>query len=386
MAFLPLADRRFLRRQTGFAACSCSGHHVDADGTIDSSIPPECPPPRMALFLLRAIFIVVSAGIAVLIINDTSLQSAPTWVPGAILAGMIALPLAVIAVDGSIRRKDLTVITAIYFGLVIGTFLTYVAMLALTPVLPLKQADPLWTWLPLIIGPVLCYLCTSLLLQTRNDFRFLIPYVEFARDVRSLRPSVLDTTSIVDGRIADLAEAGIFESRFVVPTFVLDELQTAAESSDRQRRTRGRRGLDVLNRLRANKSVDIDVMSPRDEVIDETSLESRVVTMARQLDGRVITVDPNVTKLAGVQNIAVVNVHDVALALKPTFIPGEALAVRLVKQGEESDQGVGYLDDGTMVVVENGRGHIGRTVQVSVTSTLQTSAGRLVFAKLGTAA
>ncbi len=386
MALLSVADRRFLRRQTVFTASSCSGRHVDGDGTIEASIPPECHPSRMALFLLRAIFIVVSAGIAVLIINDPSLQSAPTWVPWAILAGMIALPLAVIAVDGSIRRKDLTVITAIYFGLIIGTFLTYVAMLALTPVLPLKQADPLWTWLPLIIGPVLCYLCTSLLLQTRDDFRFLIPYVEFARDVRSLRPSVLDTTSIVDGRIADLAEAGIFESRFVVPTFVLDELQAAAESSDRQRRTRGRRGLDVLNRLRANKSVDIDVMSPRDEVIDETSLEARVVTMARQLDGRVITVDPNVTKLAGVQNIAVVNVHDVALALKPTFVPGEALAVRLVKQGEESDQGVGYLDDGTMVVVENGRGHIGRTVQVSVTSTLQTSAGRLVFAKLGTAA
>jgi uncharacterized protein YacL len=340
----------------------------------------------MSLFFLRAIFIIVSAGSAVLIINDASLRSAPTWVPWGILAGMIALPLTVIAIDGGIRRKDLTVITAVYFGLLIGVFLTYVTMLALTPILPLRQADPLWTWLPLIIGPVLCYLCTSLLLQTRNDFRFLIPFVEFARDVRSLRPNVLDTTAIVDGRIADLAEAGIFESRFVVPTFVLDDLQTAAESSDRQRKTRGRRGLDVLNRLRANKAVDIDVMSPRDEEINEATLESRVVAMARQLDGRVVTIDPNVAKLAGVRSVPVINVHDVALALKPVFVPGDALTVRLVKQGEEPDQGVGYLDDGTMVVVENGRGQIGRTVQVNVTSTLQTSAGRLVFAKLGTAA
>jgi uncharacterized protein YacL len=340
----------------------------------------------MALFFLRAIFIVVSAGIAVLIINHASLRSAPAWVPWGILTGMIALPLTVIGIDGAIRRKDLTIITAIYFGLLIGVFLTYITMLALTPVLPLNQADPLWSWLPLILGGVLCYLSTSLLLQTRNDFRFLIPFVEFARDVRGLRPNVLDTTSIVDGRIADLAEAGIFESRFVVPAFVLDELQAAAESQDRTRRTRGRRGLDVLNRLRANKAVDIDVISPRDEVEEEATLDSRVVAMARQLEGRVVTIDPNVAKLAGVRSVPVINVNDVALALKPTFVPGDVLSVRLVKQGEEPDQGVGYLDDGTMVVVENGRNQIGHTVHVHVTSTLQTSAGRLVFAKPGAAA
>jgi uncharacterized protein YacL len=340
----------------------------------------------MALFFLRAIFIVVSAGIAVLIINHASLQSAPAWVPWGILTGMIALPLTVIGIDGAIRRKDLTIITALYFGLLIGVFLTYITMLALTPVLPLNQADPLWSWLPLILGAVLCYLSTSLLLQTRNDFRFLIPFVEFARDVRGLRPNVLDTTSIVDGRIADLAEAGIFESRFVVPAFVLDELQAAAEAPERTRRTRGRRGLDVLNRLRANKAVDIDVISPRDEAEEQATLESRVVALARQLEGRVVTIDPNVVKLAGVRSVPVVNVNDVALALKPTFVPGDALSVRLVKPGEEPDQGVGYLDDGTMVVVENGRGLIGQTVHVHVTSTLQTSAGRLVFAKPATAA
>ncbi len=340
----------------------------------------------MALFFLRAIFILVSAGIAVLIINHPALRSAPAWAPWGILLGMIALPLTVIGIDGAIRRKDLTIVTAVYFGLLIGVFLTYITMLALTPVLPLNQADPAWSWLPLILGAVLCYLCTSLLLQTRNDFRFLIPFVEFARDVRGLRPNVLDATAVVDGRIADLAEAGIFESRFVVPSIVLDELQAAAESQDRTRRTRGRRGLDVLNRLRANKAVDIDVISPRDELDDEATLESRVVAMARQMEGRVVTIDPNVAKLAGVRSVPVVNVNDVALALKPAFVPGDALAVRLVKPGEEPDQGVGYLEDGTMVVVENGRGQIGQTVQVNVTSTLQTSAGRLVFAKPGTAA
>jgi len=335
----------------------------------------------MALLVTRAIFVMVSVGIAVLIFNSDAMRSAPEWVPWGVLGAMVALPLTVIGIDGSIRRKDLTTITAVYFGLLIGVFLSYIATLALTPVLPLKSTNPFWTWLPLILGAVFCYVCTSLLLQTRHDFRFLIPFVEFARDVRGLRPNVLDTAAIVDGRIADLAESGVFESRFVVPSFVLDELQAAADSNDKQRRTRGRRGLDVLARLRANTAVDIEVLSPRDEAHEDGASDTRVVDMARHLGGRVLTNDPNVVKIAGVRSVAAINVNDVALALRPSFVPGDAVSVRLVKQGEEPDQGVGYLDDGTMVVVENGRSQIGRIVQANVTSTLQTSAGRLVFAR-----
>ena len=335
----------------------------------------------MALLILRAIFVMVSVGIAVLIFNSPAVQASPTWVPWAILAGMVVLPLTVIGLDGMIRRKDLTTITAVYFGLLIGVFVTYVTLLALQPILPLSPNDPLHSWLPLVLGSVLCYLCTSLLIQTRDDFRFLIPYVEFARDVRGLRPNVLDSTAIVDGRIADLAEAGVFESRFVVPSFVLDELQAAAESNDRQQRTRGRRGLDVLARLRENDAIDIDVITPRQESHDDLAMETRVVDLARELGGRVVTIDASAAKLAGVRSVPAINVNDVALALKPTFMPGDAVSVRLVKAGEEPDQGIGYLEDGTMVVVENGREQIGRTVRANVTSTLQTSAGRLVFAR-----
>jgi uncharacterized protein YacL len=335
----------------------------------------------MALLILRAIFVMVSVGIAVLIFNSPAVQASPTWVPWAILAGMVVLPLTVIGLDGMIRRKDLTTITAVYFGLLIGVFVTYVTLLALQPILPLSPNDPLHSWLPLVLGSVLCYLCTSLLIQTRDDFRFLIPYVEFARDVRGLRPNVLDSTAIVDGRIADLAEAGVFESRFVVPSFVLDELQAAAESNDRQQRTRGRRGLDVLARLRENDAIDIDVITPRQESHDDLAMETRVVDLARELGGRVVTIDASAAKLAGVRSVPAINVNDVALALKPTFMPGDAVSVRLVKAGEEPDQGIGYLEDGTMVVVENGREQIGRTVRAHVTSTLQTSAGRLVFAR-----
>jgi len=335
----------------------------------------------MALVVLRAIFVAVSVGIAVLMFGTPMIRQAPAWVPWAVLLVMIALPLAVIGIDSSLRRKDLTVITAIYFGLLVGVFLTYIAVLALTPILAANSDNPVASWLPLILGMILCYICTSLLLQTRDDFRFLIPYVEFARDVKGLRPNILDASAIVDGRIADLAETGLFQSRFVVPSFVVDELQQAADSPDKQRRLRGRRGLDVLGMLRDNKTVDIELLAPANETDSNSSEEQRVVAMARQLGGRILTNDPNVVKIANVRSVQALNINDIALALKPTFVAGDMLDVRLVKPGEGPGQGVGYLDDGTMVVVEGGRDQIGRLVHASVTSTLQTSAGKLVFAK-----
>jgi uncharacterized protein YacL len=335
----------------------------------------------MALVVLRAIFVAVSVGIAVLMFGTPMIRQAPAWVPWAVLLVMIALPLAVIGIDSSLRRKDLTVITAIYFGLLVGVFLTYIAVLALTPILAANADNPVASWLPLILGMILCYICTSLLLQTRDDFRFLIPYVEFARDVKGLRPNILDASAIVDGRIADLAETGLFQSRFVVPSFVVDELQQAADSPDKQRRLRGRRGLDVLGMLRDNKTVDIEVLAPANETDSDSSEEQRVVAMARQLGGRILTNDPNVVKIANVRSVQALNINEIALALKPTFVAGDMLDVRLVKPGEGPGQGVGYLDDGTMVVVEGGRDQIGRLVHASVTSTLQTSAGKLVFAK-----
>ena len=327
----------------------------------------------------------VAVGIAVLIINTESMRTAPDWAPWAVLGGMIALPLVAIGIDSSIRRKDLTVITAVYFGVIVGMFLTYAALLALAPILQPNAKHPFVVWLPPVLGTSLCYVCTSLLLQTRDDFRFLIPYVEFARDVKGLRPNVLDATAIIDGRVADLADSGIFESRFVVPSFVVDDLHAAAESQEKQRRLRGRRGLDVLARLRSSKAIDIEVLAPAGEADLDGLEETRVVAMARRLGGRVITNDINLVKMAGVRSVPAININDIAISLKPTFVPGDALEVRVVKPGEEPGQGVGYLDDGTMVVVEGGRDQIGRSLNVSVTGTLQTTAGRLVFAKPQTA-
>ena len=335
----------------------------------------------MALVILRSLFVMVSVGIAVLMFQSPGIRNTSESLPWVILIGMVLLPLAVIGIDMSLRRKDLTVITSIYFGLLIGVFLTYVAILALTPLLATLPPSTLLGLVPSVLGMILCYICTSLLLQTRDDFRFIIPYVEFARDVKGLRPNVLDASAIIDGRVTELAESGLFQSRFVVPSFVVDDLQEAAESADKFLRIRGRRGLDVLARLREGKSIEFEVLEPhRDEDADATS-ESRVVGMASELSGRVVTADANVMKIASVRSVQAINVNDLALALRPVFVPGDMLDVRVMKPGEEPGQGVGYLDDGTMVVVEQGRDQIGRTVHVTVTSTLQTTAGRLVFAR-----
>lgn len=335
----------------------------------------------MSLVVLRSLFFMVSLGIAVLIFNGEAMRSAPDWVPWLVLLTMIGLPIGVIVADTWVRNKDLTVITSIYFGLLIGIFLTYVAVLALSPILASFPNSPFLPWLSPILGMLLCYVSTSLLLQTRDDFRFIIPYVQFARDVRGLRPNVLDASAIIDGRIAELADTGLFQSRFVVPAAVMEELQEISDAADKARRMRGRRGLDILGRLRSTPTIDIEILAPRMPLADSVSAESEIVELARELGGRVITNDPNLMKIASVRGVPALNINDIAVALRPSYVPGDMIDVKIVKPGEEMGQGVGFLDDGTMVVVEHGRDVIGRTIPVSVTSTLQTSAGRLVFAR-----
>ena len=337
----------------------------------------------MALIFLRTLFCMVSLGIAVLIVNSPSVRAAPDWVPWVVLITMIGIPISAILIDWLIKKKDLTVITSVYFGLLIGVFLTYVAVLALSPLLASFATSPILPWTPLILGMLLCYVSTSVLMQTRNDFRFIIPYVEFARDVRGLRPNVLDASSIVDGRIAELADTGLFQSRFVVPASVMEDLQQDSDAVEKPKRMRGRRGLDVLTRLRNTPTIDVEILGSQELSAQGKSIESEIVELARNLGGRVITNEPTLVKIAGVRGVPALNVNDIAVALRPSYVPGDMIDVKIVKQGEEPSQGVGFLDDGTMVVVEHGREMIGRSTTVSVTSTLQTSAGRLVFARTG---
>jgi uncharacterized protein YacL len=342
----------------------------------------------MALLILRCIFLMVAIALGLFVINSQLIPKDNPWMFWGVLAGTIVLAFGIIGIDISIRRKQLDVISAVYFGLIVGLFMAYVAYLALTPLFPTPETsaqarfvNDLRATVQLALGIIFCYVCISLLMQTRHDFRFIIPYVEFSREVKGSRPCILDTSVVVDGRIADVVETQVFDCQLIMPRFVISELQAIADSSDRLRRSRGRRGLDILNRLRNTPHVDLEIFERELPEFAGQTVDLKLVILAKHLEGKLVTNDYNLNKVARLQGIDVVNLNDLANALKPVFLPGEQVQVRVVKPGEEPGQGVGYLEDGTMVVVESGRDHINEQVSISVTSVLQTSAGRMVFGR-----
>ncbi|MFN3166744.1 MAG: hypothetical protein ACE37H_06735 [Phycisphaeraceae bacterium] len=229
-----------------------------------------------------------------------------------------------------------------------------------------------------VLGVITCYFCISLVLQTKDDFRFIIPYVEFAKQIRGNRPAILDTSVIIDGRILDVIDTQVMQGVIIVPRFVLDELQLIADSNDKLKRARGRRGLEVLQKLQASTIVEVHIEEREAEGIN---VDQKLIDLAHQMQGRVMTNDFNLNKIASLRGVDVININDLAKALRPVVLPGEHMTVKLIKPGESPTQGVGYLEDGTMVVVENGRSHLDHHVDLVVTSTLQTSAGRMIFGR-----
>jgi uncharacterized protein YacL len=207
--------------------------------------------------------------------------------------------------------------------------------------------------------------------------------VEFSKQVKGGRPLVLDTSVIIDGRIADICETGVIDCKLVVPRFVLQELQGIADSSDKIKRNRGRRGLDVLKRLQSNNKIDLQLHEANlAELRNVHKVDERLVVLAKYLSGRVVTNDFNLNKIAQLQGVDVINLNELANAMKLVALPGEKLTIRIIKEGDQIGQGVGYLDDGTMVVVEQGKSAMGQEVSITVTSVLQTPAGRMIFGRI----
>ncbi|MFD1021179.1 PIN/TRAM domain-containing protein [Thalassobacillus hwangdonensis] len=204
---------------------------------------------------------------------------------------------------------------------------------------------------------------------------------EEAGDSQAVIPKskILDTSVIIDGRIADICQTNFLEGTIVIPQFVLEELQHIADSSDGLKRNRGRRGLDILNRLQKELPVNVEIYEGDFEDIQE--VDSKLVKLAKVMDGVVVTNDFNLNKVCEFQNVAVLNINDLANAVKPVVLPGEEMKIQVIKDGKEQNQGIAYLDDGTMIVVEEGKDYIGDNINVIVTSVLQTSAGRMIFAK-----
>lgn len=340
----------------------------------------------MMLWVLRVIFILLagSVGLTWTKLDLPFLTYGYYWIlPVTLLAALL-----VIAADVLIKEKRIDSLSSIYFGIIVGLFLNFMAMLALDPyfnqLISANEANgqAIRTAISLSMGITLCYITTSFIIQTKDDFRFIVPYVQFAREVRGGRPYVLDTSAIIDGRIADVVQVGIIDHKLIVPQFVLAELQAIADSTEKLRRARGRRGLDVLSRMQADKDIDLSIDDRDHADLSNMPVDQRLVQLALQLEAKIVTNDYNLNKVAKLHNVQVVNLNDLANAMKSIFLPGEKLSTRIVRPGESAGQGIGYLEDGTMIVVEGARDLIGKDISASVTSVLQTSAGRMIFGTL----
>ena len=235
-----------------------------------------------------------------------------------------------------------------------------------------------------IIMYVVCsYLGMVIALRGSDEFNMVIPYVRFRREDKPERLVLLDTNVIIDGRIQDVCATGFLNAVLVIPRFVLHELQYIADSGEETRRARGIRGLEVLKALQQNPHVEVKIHE--DEVAAIKEVDAKLVQLAKMLNAEIVTNDYNLNRIAELQRVKVLNLHELGKALRPVVLPGERLSVKLVKEGREPDQAVAYLDDGTMIVVNRGRRHIGHELDVIIESVLQTSAGRMAFADLAAA-
>ncbi len=344
------------------------------------------------IWVIRVAFILVIFGVGFSAVADKNRPlGESTWI---LMAASLVIGVAVILVDYTAPRKKLSIFAGGFFGLMAGLVLAYAISFVTGPILEqivtnnptlfieASQRQAFATFINLIIGCVTCYLSVSFIFQTKDDFRFIIPYVEFAKQSKGSRPILLDTSVLIDGRIADLAASGVFDAQLIVPRFVINELQQVADSSDRLKRNRGRRGLDIVARLQKTPKLDIIVQEASHLDIKDGGVDQLLMALAKELNARVMTTDFNLNKVAQLTGVDVLNLNDISNSLKAEALPGETMRVKIVRPGEESNQGVGFLDDGTMVVVEHGRSSVGQDVEFVVTNTRQTSAGKMIFGRL----
>ncbi|MEM9065407.1 MAG: PIN/TRAM domain-containing protein [Planctomycetota bacterium] len=300
------------------------------------------------------------------------------WPFTVLFAGLLGA--AVLGVDVLTRTKKISTFSGIFFGLLAAVPATFaisfvIDLLAQTYEL---TESPLVESIKVLVGICLSYLAVTTILQTQDDFRLVIPYVEFAKEARGVRPIVLDTSVLIDGRIVDLGQSGIVQSPLIIPAFVINELQTLSDSADKLKRQRGRRGLDVVTKLQRDGGLDVSVDSRR---VGGVAVDQMLVNLASEMNAIVATGDTGLASVAAIQGVGVINIHDVADAVRQRVQPGEHVTLKLIREGEQDHQAVGYLPDGTMVVCDHGRDLVGSTAELEVTGSVPTTGGRLVFAR-----
>ncbi|HEX8523044.1 MAG TPA: PIN domain-containing protein [Tepidisphaeraceae bacterium] len=340
----------------------------------------------MVLSILRALFVLLMAAVGFFFVFRDPTPLNTTGVYDWLLPAIgITLAVFIVCADILAPRQKLAIFSGTFFGLIVGLIFAYVlgfVVRLLVEQYATGYKERLIEYINTMVSVACCYLSISFILQTKDDFRFIIPYVEFTKATKGARPILVDTSVLIDGRIVDVVNTGIIESQIVVPQFVIDELQLIADSGDKLKRNRGSRGLDVLRKLRSTEKVDVALYDASARVAAEKGVDQKLIALSTELSARLLTNDMNLNKVAQLRGVDVINLNDLANAMKPTVLPGEKMKVRIVKPGEDAGQGVGYLDDGTMVVVEGARSSVNREVEFLVTNTRQTSAGKMIFGRV----
>lgn len=288
----------------------------------------------------------------------------------------LLIALFVIRTEQAIRKVSLRIIFGGVAGMIIGLFIAFLLAYGLNFVGVTWERQRIAPWIYALLTGIMGYL--GLVLGSKKIEEFNVFSLIHAKESSDYR--ILDTSVIIDGRIADVCDTGFVDGNLVMPRFVLDELQYIADSSDSMKRSRGRRGLDILNRMQKGSGINIEIVDHDFPKIK--SVDSKLIALAKKMNGKIITNDFNLNKVAEFQGIKILNVNELANALKPVVLPGEMMTVKIIKDGKEPGQGVAYLDDGTMIIVDNAQKYLGANVEVMVTSVLQTTAGRMIFSEL----
>ena len=294
---------------------------------------------------------------------------------GFFIGAVVALTIIIIEIG--LRKVSVNGLSSAVFGLILGLIMAKLVGDAFS-VTPLSASA--LSSVRVILTLVFCYLGMIMALRGKDEFSVIIPYVRLRRQESAEDIVILDTSVIIDGRIVDISKTRFLSGKIIIPKFVLRELQQIADSTDPIKRQRGRRGLEIINTIQ--KESGLDIVIHEGDFTETSEVDAKLVKLAKLLDAKIMTVDFNLNRVATIQGISVLNINELANALKPVVFPGEEMQLKIIKEGKEHNQAIGYLDDGTMVVVEDARRLIGQEVRVAVTSVLQTQAGRMIFTKL----
>lgn len=324
----------------------------------------------MNLLAVRILFVVFS-----MIIGYQSGEPRGAGFLGIIFGALMSL--AIIFLEIGMRKVSVRGLSSAVFGLILGllTVKLVTDVFSLAPV-SVEQLAAIRVTLTLVF----CYLGVVIGLRGKDEFNIIIPYVRLRRQDQAEEITLLDTSVIIDGRISDIFKTNFLDGKVVIPRFILKELQQIADSTDPIKRQRGRRGLEILHVIQ--KEIGKDISVNEEDFPEVSEVDAKLVRLAKLIEAKILTVDFNLNRIATFQGVKVLNINELANVLKPVVFPGEQMRIKLIKEGKEYNQALGYLDDGTMVVVEDARRLIGQEVKAVVTSVLQTQAGRMIFTKL----